>query len=209
MPQSRPVAPHIAPVPWESVTADRVSPSASSLDLRGEIKPKLEIGDVNDPHEQEADEIADWIMRMPAPSTPRNDFRLGQPSITDAGTPVVRRECRECAAEQEPEEEMEQPALVARRECASREAEDDELRRHATTPGTPGNASPSLASRVHDLQRAGGRHLGASAQTFLEPRLGVGLDNVRVHADAESGRVARQINARAFTVGQHVFLRPG
>ena len=55
------------PLPWESTFSDPIV-ARGGQDLSSEILPKLEVGDVNDPLEREADAIADHVMRMPAPS---------------------------------------------------------------------------------------------------------------------------------------------
>ena len=153
--------------------------------------PKLAVGEVNDPLEREADAIADQVMR-----TPDSGVRLG-------------RACASCEAD----EDKLQRSIVEtplRRTCASCEAEDEPLRRTELAAGARGGrASGHFTTQVHNLQRGGGRPLAPNARGFLEPRLGVGLGDVRVHADANAGQLAQQINSRAFTFGRHVFFGPG
>ncbi|PRQ01988.1 hypothetical protein ENSA7_56550 [Enhygromyxa salina] len=103
-----------------------------------EILPKLEVGNVNDPLEREADTIADRVMRMPAPS---RELVGGPPPERAGAEPEAA-----AAAEDFKEEELTEarshgafagaaalpgePPLVVQRKCASCEvAEHEELRR--------------------------------------------------------------------------------
>jgi hypothetical protein len=56
--------------------------------------------------------------------------------------------------------------------------------------------------------RAGGHPLGRADKAFFEPRFGHSLGLVRLHFDARAARVARAVNARAFTVGSHIVFGP-
>lgn len=195
--------------------------------LRGHpyIQTKLEVGAVNDPLEREADTIADRVLRMPSRPAGATGSAPQPPTVTSS--PVApRRACDSCEAEDEDlRRTVELPVL---RTCSACEAEDDELRRssdgqleqasHLTQPllrrepaagARGGQTSRPFTTRVHNLQREGGRPLNAAARGFLEPRFGVSLDSVRTHADGRAGALAKSIGARAFTLGQHVFFAPG
>ena len=50
----------------------------------------------------------------------------------------------------------------------------------------------------------GGEPLDPQSRTFYEPRFGRSFEDVRVHTDGLSGQLAQDINARAFTVGNHL-----
>nr|WP_275943099.1 DUF4157 domain-containing protein [Pseudenhygromyxa sp. WMMC2535] len=126
--------------------------------------------------------------------------------------------CSACEAEARDEVQEGELRRVAdtgglvQRACASCEVEQEEeaARRKEEAGGARGGrTSEPFTTRVHNLQRSGGRALPRGARGQLESRLGVELGGVRVHAGAEAGRLAREINARAFTVGQHVFFAAG
>jgi outer membrane protein OmpA-like peptidoglycan-associated protein len=72
--------------------ASRVQPSfpPAATPIRGAIRAKLVVGHANDPLEQEADHVADQVMRMPATSR----------SVTGA-PPQISRKCAQCEAEEE------------------------------------------------------------------------------------------------------------
>lgn len=64
-----------------------------------------------------------------------------------------------------------------------------------------------------DLQRAAGnRAVGGMLGTdevAVAARVGADPERVRIHADPQSDRLARELGAKALAVGQHVFLRAG
>ncbi|MFO7563927.1 MAG: DUF4157 domain-containing protein [Enhygromyxa sp.] len=62
---------------------------------------------------------------------------------------------------------------------------------------------------MRDLARRGGTPLPTQVRSFLEPRFGVGLGGIRMHTDSSANDLARQVNARAFTLGQDIFFGRG
>lgn len=57
---------------------------------------------------------------------------------------------------------------------------------------------------LHDVLRASGAPLDRTVESAFASRLGYDFSNVRVHTDAAAAQSARQINARAYTVGHHL-----
>jgi hypothetical protein len=55
----------------------------------------------------------------------------------------------------------------------------------------------------------GGRSLDGAVADRLEPMLGGGLGDVRVHDGPEAALLARAVSARAFTVGNDIFFGAG
>ncbi|BBO82240.1 hypothetical protein DSCO28_28060 [Desulfosarcina ovata subsp. sediminis] len=151
------------------------------------IQPKLIVGAPNDVHEKEADRVADAVMRMPDEALvrqPLEEAALTQatPVGYDANGPDLQRQ-----AEDEEEEELLQPKSEG----------SDRL------PVTPG-AERAIAGR-----RGTGQPLPAESRAFFEPRLGRDLSRVRVHTGAQAARLARQIGARAFTLGSDIYFGTG
>ncbi|HYP01209.1 MAG TPA: DUF4157 domain-containing protein [Pyrinomonadaceae bacterium] len=156
------------------------------------VQPKLNLSTPGDRYEQEADRVADEIMRMPSPhnATP-------PPTATAHASPqLVQRKCSSCES-------------AARR----RKPAEDEDRRIVQTKRVTGESSPAPAShRLHaetGAPQGGGASLPQSARAFFEPRFGHDFTHVRVHTDARADEMARAINARAFTVGQDIGFRAG
>src|SRR5687768_3457208 len=52
--------------------------------------------------------------------------------------------------------------------------------------------------------RSGGTLLDRSTRSMMERRYGRGFDDVRVHTDAMAATAARDLRARAYTVGSHI-----
>ncbi len=114
------------------------------------IQAKLRIAAPNDKYEQEANRVADRIMRMP-------EERIGQPMQAQKTPGKIPFE-------------------------------------NIQVPGEDGSLGP------------GGLPLSDSARSFFEPRFGFDFSRVRIHADAEAGRLNRALNAKAFTCGSDVYF---
>ncbi|MBV8719888.1 MAG: DUF4157 domain-containing protein [Chloroflexi bacterium] len=111
-----------------------------------------------------------------------------------------------------------------------------EIRPHANSPKAahqehPGDAKPDAVSFLqrtlgnravqrmfeagaddlgHQIHSAsGGIPLEGNVQRALEQQLGADLSGVRVHTDAGADRLARQVDATAFTSGADIFFRAG
>ncbi|MGC4067397.1 MAG: DUF4157 domain-containing protein [Polyangiaceae bacterium] len=69
--------------------------------------------------------------------------------------------------------------------------------------------SQSTADTISALQQAGGAPLPETVRRDFEARLGDDLSQVRIHTDDRSATTARQLNAKAFTVGTDVVFGKG
>ncbi len=72
--------------------------------------------------------------------------------------------------------------------------------------------SRTLDKHISDeIQRArgGGQPLGSEFSSDMTSKFNKNLDHVRLHNDKKSDQISRQINARAFTVGNDIFFRQG
>ena len=56
---------------------------------------------------------------------------------------------------------------------------------------------------------SGGQPLPADARSFMEPRFGNDFSNVRIHQDQGAAQLSDQLNAKAFTYGNHIFFGAG
>ena len=153
------------------------------------LQTKLTIGQPNDKYEQEADRVADEVMRMPEPQVERQpkeeeEELIQTKPLADQITPLVQRQV-------EPEEEEEKEVLQAKQ-----------------LPGQTPEVAPDLESRINAI-RGGGQPLPKFVRNFFEPRFGRDFGNVRVHNDSQSAETARALNARAFAVGNDIFFGIG
>lgn len=106
------------------------------------------------------------------------------------------------------EDEAEEEPLQAKltdNAVAGRQAQDQ-------TTQTKSEARPnkhSLPGANLQPLPSDGQPLTPAARGFFEPRFGADFSNVRVHNDARAQRAARDINARAFTLGHNIYLGAG
>lgn len=70
----------------------------------------------------------------------------------------------------------------------------------------PASAVPPV---VHNVLHSPGQPLDRGTRSFMESRFGHDFSQVRVHTDPQSAESASAVNARAYTVGQHVVFGAG
>lgn len=75
--------------------------------------------------------------------------------------------------------------------------------------GTDGASETFAPLTAPGVLRGPGQPLNGLARRFFEPRFGRDLSQVRVHTDPLAAEASRALNARAFTVGRHVFFGAG
>jgi len=169
------------------------------------IQAKLQISTPGDRFEQEADRVADTVMRMSS----------SQESVaTSISQPQISRIQRTCAA-------CEKEAGVVQRACKSCHGgpleENEPLQREATEEnsdemlqGADGqlHASEGAQSQINNL-KGGGQPLSPSLRSYFEPRFGQDFSGVRLHTDANGASAARSVNAKAFTLGSDVAFAAG
>lgn len=154
------------------------------------VQPKLRISQPNDIYEQEADRVADIVMRMPEPHLQR-----------------------QVEPEEEDDEEVIQtkrlfsrePSLIQRQVDPEEEETLQTKRAFGETPVV----TPAIQSAIQGLWQGGGQPLDPTTRAFMEPRFGRDFSNVRIHTGGESDQLARGLNARAFTFGNDVVFRTG
>ena len=183
------------------------------------IQAKLKVGAVNDPLEHEADRVSEQIMRMPEPRVQRKCACGGTPgptgeceadaqaeavvrmstgaaqlNLADAST-RVQRKCASCSEEQKCPHcmEEEQAEHLARKEAGADRSQG-------------GMAAPKA---VHDVLRSPGQELGTETREFFEQWFGRSFANVRVHTDGAAAASALEVNALAYTVGEHIVFGAG
>ena len=156
------------------------------------IQAKFTVGAPNDKYEQEADSVADQVMRMPDPvATEQSDNNLTTP------TPVIQRVCNEC------EEELQRQPTDE-----NAEEEEDKLLQAKEMPGQTPEVGHGVESTINNL-RGAGQALSPSDRSFFEPRFGQSFSQVRIHTDAKAADTAKTVNARAFTLGQDIVFGAG
>lgn len=155
------------------------------------IQAKLKIGQPNDKYEQEADRVAEQVMRTPEDARPGG--RMPDPETQEteqvsgkSQTTHIQRTCTECEGEEE----------------------DDELIQTKKTVNETPKVTPAMSDGIQSL-KDGGRPLSVSERSFFEPRFGANFSYVRLYTDSSASNIAKSINARAFTHGRNVVFGSG
>ncbi len=190
------------------------------------IQPKLKIGQPNDKFEQEADRVAEEVVGMPG--TIERDDRLQRartcgsseeaetlqrspkmlPHISSLNRLSVARlrlsDLTRSEPLQIPDEEIfpEENGLIQ-----SKSAQRPAWKAPSDVGSTV--VPTDLESTISRRCESGGERLPAMTRAILEPRFGHDFSRVRVHTDRPSSAIAQQLNARAFTLRNHIFFSPG
>jgi hypothetical protein len=166
--------------------------------VRG-IQAKLKIGQPGDIYEQEADRVADEVMRMSGPEVQREPEGEEEklPPQVKIITPI------QALTLQRQDDEEEEEFKKKKKE----EEEEEYLQAKNTTGKTP-EVTPDIEFRIQSL-KGDGQPLPGSVRTFFEPRFGYDFSLVRVHTDAQAAESARTLSARALTVGHDVVFGAG
>lgn len=132
------------------------------------IQAKLKINKPGDKYEQEADKVAEQVMRMPE-------------------------------------------LQVQRKECFSPDCKEEDKDKilQAKSVGSDGNAQASDHLLIQSVLSSPGQPLDVATRSFMEPRFEQDFSGVRVHTDGKAAESAQVVNARAYTVGQHVVFGRG
>jgi hypothetical protein len=140
----------------------------------GGIQTKLAINKPGDEYEQEADRVAEQVMRMPKPGFQRTCAWGGG--------------CPKCQADL-----LSQPykRLQTKRSYVE---------------NTDGTIVPSMAREVALSIAEGRQPLTDSVRSYFEPRFGYDFSHVRVHTSRTADQVTNSLNARAYTLGNHIIF---
>jgi predicted secreted Zn-dependent protease len=160
---------------------EKVGAAGEAEDPHGTVQAKLVLGGPDDPLEDEADRVADRVMRDEDP----HDAGANRPMPLRSG--VVRRACagtEDCSCEN----------------CSQKR------QGHASVSEPLGD---SADRHVHTVIGRGGQRLDDSTQAFMSQRIGHDFSRVRVHTDAHAAESAASIGALAYTVGSDVVFGQG
>jgi hypothetical protein len=100
------------------------------------------------------------------------------------------------------------PRSEIQRACAACEQDDERIDRQADPGATTPQVDSDVAKQIHGL-RGAGTTVPGPLRGDMEARFGRSFAAVRVHTDDTSAKLTRRLHARAFTVGNDIFFRPG
>jgi hypothetical protein len=192
------------------------------------IQAKLTVGAPDDVYEQEADDVAQSVMRMPDAAVQRQalpeEEELQMKRIQRAEVPEEEElQMKRIQRAEVPEEEELQMKRIQRAEVPEEEElqmkriqraevpEEEELQMKRIQRDAVGGV-PEMTDDIEgsiEGQRGGGQGLPDSARDFFEPRFGQDFSGVQIHTGKEADTLNRQLDARAFTTGSDIFFRDG
>jgi hypothetical protein len=151
------------------------------------VQAKLTIGEPDDAYEREADEVADRVARQQGAGN-------GRSTAGDVpAAPVVARQ------------------LLQRQETSNPPDMEEKLKKEMDLQrkgeGVP-TVAPSLQGTL-DARAGAGESLPGAVQNRMERSFGFSFDRVRIHADGESARLAKDLRAEAFTYGSDIYFAAG
>lgn len=144
------------------------------------IYPKLKVSQPDDPHEQEADRVADEVMRM--------SITRVAPTVTGTEE-MIGRKCGACETKEEGNEKLH----INRK----------------SLPANGLEPSEEAMNEINAIRSSSGHSLDAGTKTFMETRLGYDLGNVRIHTGEAAARSAQSVGALAYTVADNVVFGHG
>ncbi len=151
---------------------------------RFRLQPKLKINPSNDKYEQEADRVAEQVMRMPEQK--------------------LQHKCAKCRKE---EEIQSTSGVKIQRKCTKCE-EEEEMLQTKSKGNSPNMASSALMNQIQHT-RGGGQALDTNTRSFMESRFGMDFSGVRIHDNTQAAEMNQKINAGAFTIGRDIYFNQG
>lgn len=143
------------------------------------IQPKLKVSQPGDFYEQEADRVAELVMRM---------------SVNHSAVPItarkehgIDRKCSDCGMEEE----------------------ETKINRKPSSSSNLEETTDQIANEINNIRSSSGSTLDASTQEFMESRFGYDFGKVRIHADERAAKSSNSMNALAYTVGNDIIFGQG
>lgn len=175
--------------------------------------------------EQEADAVADKIMRMPEPALlPEKKPFFSPPTVntqqtmatkpalleqedhieeTEAALPDIQTKLSFDAIPPPPDDHKKNDTASIQRKCAHCEEEEKKIQRKEN------NAEAAVSQHIESYigSLSGGRFLSRDERSFFEPRMDYDFNNVRLHTDSAADKSAQSIKALAYTTGNNIVFR--
>lgn len=164
---------------------------------RCQAKSTLTVGAADDAYEREADRVADAVV----------SGRRG-PLIGQGSPPIQTGLYRKVLEPDEMFDSVGAPDAAGDEVVPEEDAAPASLQRKPASGQAGGQAAVSTQyeqSLQHAMQ-GGGSALPPATRSFMEGRIGHDFSGVRVHHGVQAATLSRQVNARAFTVGRHIFF---
>jgi hypothetical protein len=121
--------------------------------------------------------------------------------------PEKKEEEKVMKKDEEKDEKLQRSPEKKEEEKVMKKEEEKEEQLQKKETGSA-NTAPVTSSFIHSLNGKGAA-LPNTAQTFFSSRMGYDFSHVKIHAEKEANRSAREVNARAYTVGNNIVFNEG
>jgi hypothetical protein len=148
------------------------------------IQPRLKVGEPGDKYEQEADAVANTIMRM----NDGESLRM-QP--------------------EEEEEKMQMQPLEEEEKLQMKSEEEEEPIQKKSTETSQISVTPENINTQIENTRGSGMQIDEQTRSFMGNRFGADFSKVNVHTGQTAVDMNKQLNAQAFTVGNDIYFNSG
>lgn len=189
------------------------------------VQAKMTVNKPGDKFEQEADKMADKVMRMPAPGKDEKIQRAPEEKIQKReddrvmkmGTGVEKVQKEEVKDEKVQKAEVKEEKvqkkpddrIMRKEEIQKAEQEKVQKKEEEKVQRKGGEGAGSVAAQTQSAiqsQTTGGQQMASETRGFMESRFGADFGNVRIHSDPEAAGLSNQLSARAFTYQNHIFF---
>ncbi len=151
------------------------------------VMPKLEMGQVGDEYEQEADRTADQVMQTPVNGAVQMatlpEEKIQKKTIGETSS-LIQRKYRE--------DDEDEPIQMKSINHSQREIPETSW----------------LENQINN-SKGSGNPLPDESRSFMESRFGANFGDVKVHNGNQAGILNRSLNAQAFTHGSDVYFGEG
>jgi hypothetical protein len=165
------------------------------------VQMKMAVSKPGDKLEQEADRMADNVMRMPSSGKEEKLQRAPDEKLRKKENDKIQKAAVPEEKVQKKEDDKLQKKETEKLQKAP--ASEEKLLRKGNdrAPSVDANLQSAIQSRS-----GGGQPLSGDIRSYMEPRFNADFSKVRVHSDQESASLSNQLRARAFTHQNNIFF---
>lgn len=167
------------------------------------IQPKLTVSKADDPQEREADQVADRVMQNNS-----SEALQRQPMEEEEEMMQPKLQRQEEEEEAQPKLQREEEEEEATQLKLQTKGEEEEEAMQMKTEGATPTVSPKFSKSLQ-ASKSGGVPLPKTTNVFMSRAMGADFSKVRIHTDANAVNMNRQIRAKAFTHGKHLYFNLG
>ncbi|NOQ24880.1 MAG: DUF4157 domain-containing protein [Bacteroidales bacterium] len=197
------------------------------------VQRKMKVGSPNDKSEQEANNVADRVMRMPE-NEDKESLNM-QPQEEEEKVSKISRQ-----AEAEEEEKNAVSMKPEEEEASLQKQEDEELQKQAddeekvdlqseeeetsiskaseekeevnlksARAQNMANYAPSTVVNQINTSQSGGQALPKKANAEFSQKMGRDFSDVKIHKDSRAVQMNKDLSAKAFTHKNHIYFNQG